>query len=226
MEKEKKNKISLSTYLLVLAVLVIAVMAVFIYMQKVNANREIEGLKNDAEVLKNTVAELQGKLDSISNIANTSEEKNNSEEVSTETITQEISGPGYSAKLENDTIIVTLKSQDGLWMDSDFSKPINNKTYMVEGLEKGIKKIVNVNRGFDVCPEIFVLMNDGSIYSVNISRTIDIMFGSKNPNDIKFTANKVEEFKDIVDIFGYEDGHYAIDKNGKKITIFDESRGN
>ena len=71
-ENKKKNKISLSTYILVLALLIIAVMAVFIYMQKVNANREIEGLKNDAEVLKNTVAELQGKLDNISNIASTS----------------------------------------------------------------------------------------------------------------------------------------------------------
>ena len=224
--EEKANKTKISTFIIVVAVIVIIIMAGFIYMQKINSDREIEGLKNDAEELKATVTELQGKLDSISNIASTSEEKNNSEEVSTETITQEISGPGYSAKLENDTIIVTLKSQDGLWMDSDFSKPINNKTYMVEGLEKGIKKIVNVNRGFDVCPEIFVLMNDGSIYSVNISRTIDIMFGSKNPNDIKFTANKVEEFKDIVDIFGYEDGHYAIDKNGKEITIFNEDRGN
>ena len=80
MEEKKKNKISLSTYLLVLAVLVIAVMAVFIYMQKVNVNREIEGLKKDAEELKSTVVQLQGKLDNISNIASTSNdtEKNTS----------------------------------------------------------------------------------------------------------------------------------------------------
>lgn len=80
MEEKKKNKIGLSTYLLVLAVLIIAVMAVFIYMQKVNANREIEGLKNDTEELKSTVIELQGKLDNISNIASTSNdtEKNTS----------------------------------------------------------------------------------------------------------------------------------------------------
>lgn len=66
--EEKKNKISLSTYILVLALLIIAVMAVFIYMQKVNANREIEGLKNDTEELKNTVAELQGKQGIISEV--------------------------------------------------------------------------------------------------------------------------------------------------------------
>ena len=50
-------------------------MAVFIYIQKINSDREISKLKTDAEELKGTVTELQGKLDSISNIANEDEEK-------------------------------------------------------------------------------------------------------------------------------------------------------
>lgn len=68
--EEKKNKISLSVFISVLAVLVIIIMAGFIYMQKINSDREIAGLKNDAEKLKATVTELQGKLDRISNTIN------------------------------------------------------------------------------------------------------------------------------------------------------------
>ena len=85
MEGEKHNKITLSTYIAVLAVLVIIVMAVLLYMQKINSNREIEGLKNDSEVLKNTVAELQGKLDSINEITNnTTNENSNTNQTSNE----------------------------------------------------------------------------------------------------------------------------------------------
>lgn len=74
--EEKKNKISLSVFISVLAVLIIIIMAGFIYMQKINADREIAGLKNDSEELKATVTELQGKLDNISDIASTdSDEK-------------------------------------------------------------------------------------------------------------------------------------------------------
>lgn len=73
--EEKKNKISLSVFISVLAVLVIIIMAGFIYMQKINADREIAGLKDDSEELKATVAELQGKLDNIGNIADTSNSK-------------------------------------------------------------------------------------------------------------------------------------------------------
>ena len=73
--EEKKNKISLSVFISILAVLVIIIMAGFIYMQKINSDREISGLKNDAEELKATVTELQGKLDNISDISSTNEQE-------------------------------------------------------------------------------------------------------------------------------------------------------
>ncbi len=68
--EDKKNKISLSVFISVLAVLVIIIMAGFIYIQKINSDREIQGLKNDATELQATVNELQGKIDSISNTIN------------------------------------------------------------------------------------------------------------------------------------------------------------
>ena len=86
-ENQKHNKITLSTYIAVLAILVIIVLAGFIYMQKINSDREISGLKNDAEELKATLTELQGKLDSISDKADTGDEseKNTSTSVADET---------------------------------------------------------------------------------------------------------------------------------------------
>ena len=74
--EENKNKTKLSTFIIVLAILVIIIMAGYIYMQKVSSDREISGLKSDAEGLKNTVAELEGKLDSISNLANNTKNEN------------------------------------------------------------------------------------------------------------------------------------------------------
>ena len=95
--EEKKNKISLSVFISVIAVLVIIIMAEFIYMQKINANREIEGLKKDSEELKATVTELQGKLDSISNIADTSDTTAN---VSEKVFTDEEVKKAFSNYLE------------------------------------------------------------------------------------------------------------------------------
>ena len=43
-------------------------------MQKINSDREISGLKKDSEDLKTTVTELQGKLDSVSDMSDTSTE--------------------------------------------------------------------------------------------------------------------------------------------------------
>ena len=82
MEEEKKKKISLPTFLFVLALLVIIVLALLIYMQKVNAEKEVVALKNDADQLKAKVTELQSKLDNTLNIANSqdSTEKNNTNE--------------------------------------------------------------------------------------------------------------------------------------------------
>lgn len=99
--EEKKNKISLSVFISILAVLVIIIMAGFIYMQKINSDREIAGLKNDSEELKATVTELQGKLDSISNIASTSEEENKNTKADSNNSKQEYDVEISISELEN-----------------------------------------------------------------------------------------------------------------------------
>ena len=99
--EENKNKTKLSTFIIVLAILVIIIMAGYIYMQKVSSDREISGLKSDAEGLKNTVAELEGKLDNISNIASDDKEKNKTVETNTNKSKENYDVEISNSELEN-----------------------------------------------------------------------------------------------------------------------------
>lgn len=79
MEEKKSVKISLSTLFLILALIVIAFMAYYIYTEKTNANKEIETLEANAVEMQNTIKDLQDKIDTISNTinSNNSNEDNN-----------------------------------------------------------------------------------------------------------------------------------------------------
>lgn len=81
MEEKNGKKISLSTCLLILALIVIIVMGVFIFKLYNDKSLEMQKNKNlNSEVssLNNTVVELQEKLDTISNILNPSNSDSNS----------------------------------------------------------------------------------------------------------------------------------------------------
>ena len=236
MEEKNVAKISLSTFLLILAIIAIIVMGIFIY--KLNNDKAAEIQKStelQAQVnnLNGTVSDLQGKINNISETINSSGNatnyENSNKENNTESLnenntqnsnSQEISGIGYSATLQNNKITITLKSQEGLWSDSDFSKPINNRKYIVEGLDGNIKKIVAANMAQDVSPEILILMENGTVKYVNLSGPI---IGTKNPDTIKFTSHNIPwatDLKNIVDIKVDGDYHYAIDNTGKEIKIW------
>lgn len=72
MEEKKVTKISLSTFFLILAIIVIIIMSVFIYKlyndktAEVNKSNELQSQVNN---LNSTINNLQGKIDSISILA-------------------------------------------------------------------------------------------------------------------------------------------------------------
>lgn len=70
MEEKKSLKISLSTTLLFLAILVIIVMAYYIYTEKTNYNKQISELEANTTNMQNTIDNLQGKIDSMLNTIN------------------------------------------------------------------------------------------------------------------------------------------------------------
>ena len=73
MEEKKATTISLSTFLLILAIIIIVIMGVFIF--KLNSEKTAEtgkvaNLNNEISSLQGTVNQLQGKIDNISNTIN------------------------------------------------------------------------------------------------------------------------------------------------------------
>ena len=77
MEDKKEIKVSLSTVLLIIAIILIGVMGVFMYMQKTESDRQIAELENNASKLQETINDLQGKIDTISNTINSNKDVNN-----------------------------------------------------------------------------------------------------------------------------------------------------
>ena len=70
MGENKQSKISLSTVLLLLAILVIIAMSYYIYTEKTNYNKEIAELEANATNMQSTINDLQGKIDNISQTIN------------------------------------------------------------------------------------------------------------------------------------------------------------
>ena len=71
---EEKKKESLSTVFLVISIILIVVMGALLYMQKTEADKQIIELENNASKLQETIKDLQGKIDTISNIINTNKD--------------------------------------------------------------------------------------------------------------------------------------------------------
>ena len=85
MEEKNTTKISLSTFLLIIAIIAIVIMGVFIYKLNKDKTAEIQKsteLQSQVNSLNGTVSDLQGKINNISKTINTSNvntstEKNN-----------------------------------------------------------------------------------------------------------------------------------------------------
>jgi len=67
MENKKGN---VSTVFLVISIILIVVMGALLYMQKTEADRQIAELENNASKIQETINDLQGKIDTISNTIN------------------------------------------------------------------------------------------------------------------------------------------------------------
>lgn len=78
-ETNEKNvvKISLSTFLLILAIIAIIIMAFYIYTANTSHNKEMESLETNLDAKQSKIDELQGKIDSISNTINSEKTSNN-----------------------------------------------------------------------------------------------------------------------------------------------------
>ncbi len=85
MEEKKITKISLSTFLLILAIIAIIVMGIFIYKlhnDKTNEIKKSTELQTQVNNLNNTINDLQGKINTISKTINSNNSNDNLENTS------------------------------------------------------------------------------------------------------------------------------------------------
>lgn len=115
MEEKKTVKISLSTLFLIVALIVIVAMAYYIYTEKTNTNKEISTLEINAITMRNTINDLQQKVNNNLNTNDNESNVTNSENLVTELklgsyqVTENIkddAGVGY------DDVSVTLASNN------------------------------------------------------------------------------------------------------------------
>lgn len=180
MEEKKSIKVSLSTVFLILAIIAIIVMACYIYLDKTNSNKEIAELEANAVNMQNTINDLQGKINSISNTINSdkvSDDKNNNSSSNQYLdITKELN--------ENELFKVTkaIDNNDGTFTlmgklyrpyiisESELNEILNNGT-----LEHNNTKLIIKNgekQGtYDLCPEQY---KDAVWY------TLELIENSKN----------------------------------------------
>lgn len=223
-ENKKTNKTKLSTFIVVLAVLVIIIMAGFIYMQKINADREISGLKNDAEELKATVTELEGKIDTSAEIPDTVE---SNQETSS---TSENQFSTYQENFEKTYKSVMGKTVDGEYVADQFDGPNYDRNIKVdkEGNAYYDDKKIDTNVAYiRYCK---TGQDGGDAVLIHRDGTVSVIKEFGFP-DKKVEVSKIENVKNIVNVIsvvesGVDDidggwTYYLVDINGNIIDIND-----
>lgn len=249
-EKET-TKVSLSTFLLVLALFVIIMMGVFIYKlnnDKALSNNKIEKLNSQISNLQATISSLQGKIESVSNIINKENTDNTNKDNSHSTNNSAINmekiylPQTFKAKGEDSTTEANFKyyiEEEKKYIkvtanDSEIECTILNNDMTPSTFKPGKTLIKGCNeRIVDVAFEysdegfvssIFLLTNLKNVYACNIRYLYDI-----SKEDIQ--ANLI--LKDVISMGstsgGYVDGWHtvvALKSNGEYAICFDgESDG-
>lgn len=191
MEDKKTTKISLSTFFLVLAIIAIIIMGVYIYELNNDKTAEIQKsteLQAQVNNLNETVSQLQGKLDSISNTLASNTSNNSSKEL-TEAEKQELFNKAIKEQtvLIDDMILIKDFTQKGftdeeiilLLPDSSegkiFSSYDENSGFYskasISDVEKSAKKL------FDKTINVKSIENNDSIKIINDTVVIEVRTG-------------------------------------------------
>ena len=154
MEEKKVTKISLSTFFLILAIIVIIIMSVFIYKlyndktAEVNKSNELQSQVNN---LNSTINNLQGKIDSISNTSISSESNTSNSSNKNEKTSKKLSD-SEKKELFNKAIKEQLVLIDDMISEKDFSqKNFTDKEIILmlpDSSEGQIFSTYNDNSGF------------------------------------------------------------------------------
>ena len=190
MDEKKPIKVSLSTFFLILAIVVIIVMGFFMYKlynEKVAATQKVDNLNNEIDTLENTVNNFQEKIDSISNTINSNTSNST---ISSESATNNTSNEVQSVNLQLGEYSVTgieVTPDPESYGISSVTLTENNKFSVNIPLGTsyiGTYKIQDNNLICDATEETNV--EGGSLTSDNTNLTFEFEIISKN--QIKFSS--------------------------------------
>lgn len=171
MDEKKSVKISLSTFFLVLAIIVIIIMGYFIY--KLNNEKTVEtekvaNLNNEVSSLQGTVNQLQGKIDNISNTINSNTSTNNTlPEQSNNTVAEDKTTSTKNSISSNKEIYKLVRTKDldisdledydekyivldgnSIYFSTDLSDKIYEGTYKVDSKNNIDYKTLNETQDY------------------------------------------------------------------------------
>lgn len=211
MEEKKVRKISLSTFFLILALIIIVVMAIFMYKfynEKIDANEKATELQTQVSNLNGTVGNLQGKIDAISGTINS----NNSTENTTVTKPKEntlTSSTTLDKKYENSKYGITFSYPSSLSnhqnsltddMVESFSDNKGNEIAIAGFNNDTIESMIDFEKNkdmpdgtkvkLDIKKEGYVTLNSGTKgYSIETNDNNIIFITEKNNVAFRFTIS-------------------------------------
>lgn len=229
MEEKKAIKISLSTFLLIIAVIAICVMGYFIYKfndDKTKATEQISQLNSKIALLENDKTLLKEEVENKQTELN-NKEKNEKENINTNNISQNTTNNNIVTKevekqLNVKDVIALGYNQVAVLINGNaYVIPVqdrdnnydNYKLYSVKNIQGKVKAIRQFNLGTDPSEANYFIMEDGSVYGMS-------GYGEKS------TAEKVlDSSKKITDVIEDNGIVYAVSQNGEKTKIAERYPG-
>lgn len=188
MEDKKVTKISLSTFFLILSLIVIIVMGIFMYKfynEKTEATKKSAELQTQVNSLNETVSNLQGKIDNISETINSDN--------SDENTTTNNDGIAYTITTR-DEIYATIKAtEDGKTVSKEFEmEGMIDKTGTMDIKEIGKVALVSYSGGEACVVHVYQLVNT----EIKLLGTIDC--GADMVKEATYTVESKDEANAVI----------------------------
>lgn len=188
MKENKVTKISLSTFFLILSLIIIIIMGIFIYKfynEKTEATKKSSDLQTQVNNLNETVSNLQGKLDSISETINSDNSAKN-----TSTNTDDIV---YTISIRDDIYATIKATKDGKTISKEFEMAgMIDKTETMDIQQIGKVALVSYSGGEACIVNVYQLVNT----EIELLGTIDC--GADMVKDATYTVEIKDETKAII----------------------------
>lgn len=216
MDEKKTLSISVTGLLLVIAIIIIAIMAYFIY--QINTEKQNAIIENNNS--NEQISALENKLDTISNTFNTNTNSEKTMDIVTEK--QTLTGAGYTITLySNNEVKITPNMEDLQTIFGSIHVDGTDKSCSVTDFSGEIEKMYQANNGTSVDPITFFIMKDGTVQYIQPLNQI-IENNNMVPTSFKVDG-KIDDLNNVVDLKANSaDVIIAITKDGKEIKIWNE----